>query len=238
MRAFGSLFMLQARMDMRDRGILLVYDLVPVVFYVFVGAVFTAINPIVHETLIASMCAFAVTMGAMLGTPQRLVELFSGDLDTAYRLGGVPVGRVVLAHALAAFLHLSAVCALIYASAPLLFDAPMPAQPLPFIGGLALFVATSVALGTLLGLCCNTQGKATLYAQLIFLPSMMISGMMFPADLLPEAMQAVSSVLPATCAMNLLTKGQGGFAFALFGICALCIALCALRLRFLARPKA
>jgi ABC-2 type transport system permease protein len=57
-------------------------------------------------------------------------------------------------------------------------------------------------LGLLIGVISPSSRITVLWSQLIFLPSMLISGMMFPYSMLPEAMGVVSRLFPATQAMN------------------------------------
>jgi ABC-2 type transport system permease protein len=47
------------------------------------------------------------------------------------------------------------------------------------------------------------QNTMTLAAQYLFLPSIMFSGIMFPAELLPKPMQWIGEVLPATQGVKL-----------------------------------
>ena len=57
-------------------------------------------------------------------------------------------------------------------------------------------------LGVLLGVVASNSRATLLWAQLIFLPSMLISGLMMPFTMLPPAAQTVARLLPATYAMN------------------------------------
>ena len=71
MKAFLNHLRIQFRMDLREKGILLVFYITPLLFYAVMGAVFSSINPATRQTLAASMAIFAVTMGAVLGIPAR-----------------------------------------------------------------------------------------------------------------------------------------------------------------------
>jgi ABC-2 type transport system permease protein len=49
----------------------------------------------------------------------------------------------------------------------------------------------------------STDSRSTvLYSQLIFLPAMLLSGLMMPLDILPSSVRGVSALLPATHAMQ------------------------------------
>ena len=70
MKAFLYGVALQWKLSLRNREVLIVYYLVPLVFFLFMGGVLTSIMPGANETLIASMTVFGVTMGGVLGMPR------------------------------------------------------------------------------------------------------------------------------------------------------------------------
>jgi ABC-2 type transport system permease protein len=87
-------------------------------------------------------------------------------------------------------------------TAPLLFDARTPVNWLSF---LAVFLALSIAcagLGVLIGVISPSSRTTVLYSQLIFIPSMLLGGLMLPNSLLPDAAGRIAQLLPATQAMN------------------------------------
>ena len=67
----------------------------------------------------------------------------------------------------------------------------------------------SLSAGCALGLCVKSQAKLTMISQLLFLPSIMLSGIMFPAGMLPEALQTAGKMFPA--AWGYLLMQDGGF---------------------------
>ena len=86
---------------------------------------------------------------------------------------------------ISAFIHLLIMCAIIYIIAPIAFHATLPRNPLTYFGSLAVFIAVSLSVGCVLGLAAKSQAKLTMLSQVIFQPSIMLSGIMFPVDLLP-----------------------------------------------------
>ena len=80
------------------------------------------------------------------------------------------------------------------------------------------------------------QAKLTMFSQLIFLPSIMLSGILFPSDLLPEFLQMLGRIFPAAWGYRLMAQGAGGLETAgsltaLTVILILACILCALGLR-------
>ena len=105
---------------------------------------------------------------------------------------------------LSAFIHLMISCAVIVLLAPVLFEAVLPAQPPTFFLALAIYIIVSLSIGSILGLIIKNQAKLTMIAQLVFLPSIMLSGIMFPVDLLPDFLEMIGRIFPASWGYRLM----------------------------------
>lgn len=224
---------LQWKLDLRSKSLLITCYAVPLLFFVVMGGVFTSIMPESKETLIQSMTIMGVSMGALVGLPPTLVDLYGSDIKKMYRANGVPLSLGVVSTFLSSFLHLMIMSAIIYIAAPFAFDAALPESPLAYFGALAIFVAASLALGSVLGLLVKQQSKLTMLSQVLFLPSIMLSGIMFPANMLPRALELAGKVCPAS--WGFLLMQNAGFCFENFWplllLFAIGIALCALLLK-------
>ncbi len=199
---------LQWKLDLRNKGVFITYYVVPLVFFIFMGGIFTSINPMAIETLIQSMTVFGVTMGAILGSPTPLVELYSSEIKKAYKIGGIPLWVGAVNNFLSAFVHLFIMSVVIFIISPIAFNATVPSNvPLYFLS-LAIFIAVCLSVGTTLGLFVKNTSKLTMLSQLIFLPSLMLSGIMFSIDLLPKPLELVGKVFPATWGFKLMSSVQ------------------------------
>ncbi|WP_438433522.1 ABC transporter permease [Gorillibacterium sp. sgz500922] len=198
MKLFGRYLYIQLKMDIREKGTLLNYYVIPLIFYLMLGAVFGRINEASKETLAATMIVFAVTMGAVLGIPGSIVKMRESGMLRAFVVNGIGNGTVLFVHAVSAFLHVSLVSLIIYFTSPHLFDSSVPVNQGWFLGIVALFLFTSTVLGLLIGTISRNQAFATMLSQVIFLPSLLISGIMFPASMLPKALIWLGRILPAT----------------------------------------
>lgn len=189
---------IQWKQAVRNKEIFLIYYLVPLLFYGLMGGVFTSIMPDAAQMLIQSMTVFGVTMGAVLGSPAALTALYGSEMKSAYQVGGVPLWTAAAGNFIAGFVHLMIMSILIFFSAPILFDATVPEAIGHYFGSLSLFLAASLGVGTLFGLFVKKGNRLTMVTQAVFLPSIMLSGVMFPADLLPKALGYVGKLFPAT----------------------------------------
>lgn len=112
---------------------------------------------------------------------------------------------------LSAFVHLLIVCVIIMLLAPMLFDAALPTQFPYFFLGLAIYIIVSLCIGSILGLLVKNQAKMTMLAQLVFLPSIMLSGIMFPIEMLPDFLEKIGRIFPAFWGYRLML--DNGFCF-------------------------
>lgn len=197
---------LQLKLDIRSKTMLITCYLVPLMFFAFMSGIFTSITPEARYTLIQSMTVFGVSMAAMIGLPSPIVEVYGSDIKNVYKANGVPLYLGVVTQFISAFIHLLMMCVIILLVAPIAFHATSPANlPLYFVS-LAIFVAVSLSIGSVLGLMCKTQSKLTMISQIIFLPSIMLSGIMFPIDMLPKALETVGKIFPATWGYKLMAS--------------------------------
>jgi ABC-2 type transport system permease protein len=202
MNAFVQHFSFEFQTGLRSKSHLLLNYLLPLGFYFMMGAVMTGINPFFRETMIPAMLVFAALSGAILGLPNPLVEAREGGVLRSYRINGVPAASILGIPALTTGLHLLAVGLIITVTAPLLFDAPLPLNlPLFFLTYLlTLFACCS--LGLLIGVVSSNTQATVMWSQLIYLPSMLLGGLMVPTEILPPALQKAAFLLPSTHAMN------------------------------------
>lgn len=195
---------LQWKLDIRSKSLLVTYYIVPLIFFLLMGGIFTSVMPEMSSTLIQSMIVMSVSMGAFLGLPASLIETYGSDIKKIYKANGVPIHLGLVTMVFSAFLHLMITSMVILLLAPILFKANLPSQFPLFFLTLAIYIFVSLSIGSILGLTVNNQAKLTMIAQLIFLPSIMLSGIMFPITLLPDFLQAIGRLFPASWGFRLM----------------------------------
>lgn len=205
MSAFLYGVALQWKLDIRSKSLLITCYLVPLLFFAVMGGIFTALMPEAKTTLIQSMTVMGVSMGSLIGLPPSLVEIYGSDLKKAYRANGVPLYLGLASACISAFIHLLLMSLIIYLIAPLAFGAELPANPFQYFGSLTLFIAVSISVGSVLGLAMKNQAKLTMVSQIFFLPSIMLSGIMFSISLLPKCFEIAGMLFPASWGFRLMT---------------------------------
>ncbi len=197
---------LQWKLDIRSKTLLITCYIVPLLFFVIMGGIFTSVMPEARYTLIQSMTVFGVTMGALIGLPPSLVEIYSSDIKKVYKANGVPLYLGLVLTNISAYIHLFLMSIILYIAAPLVFDAEIPQNPGKYFISLAIFIAVSLSIASIIGLAVKDQAKTSMFSITVFIPSTMLSGIMFPLELLPKAFQTVGKLFPASWGYQLMTE--------------------------------
>lgn len=195
---------LQWKLDIRSKTLLVTCYIIPLIFFLLMGGIFTSVMPEMRSTLIQSMIVLSVSMGAFLGLPTSLVETYGSDVKKVYKANGVPLYLGLVTMFLSAFVHLMIICVIIVVLAPILFEAVLPVQLPFFFLASAIYIIVSLSIGSILGLVVKNQAKLTMIGQLVFLPSIMLSGIMFPVALLPDFLKTIGSISPAPWGYRLM----------------------------------
>lgn len=202
MNTFLHHFSFEFRTGIRNKTLLLMNYLFPLGFYLMMGFIMPGINPPFREDIIPAMLVFGVLSATLLGIPDPLVNARENGVYRSYKINGVPSTSILLIPALTTMLHLVIVAAIITATAPLLFKAPLPVNWLNFVLVFLALAAACAGLSVLIGVVSPSSRLTVLWSQLIFVPSMLLGGLMLPYSMLPQVAGKFAQLLPATQAMN------------------------------------
>ena len=119
------------------------------------------------------------TFENLLSTPALPIEVMTGKIVPYILIGLIQVTLIIA-------------CALA------LFEVPMRGSPLVLYGVVLLFVAANLTLGITFSSIARNQLQAMQMTFFFFLPSILLSGFMFPFRGMPEWAQWVGSLLPLT----------------------------------------
>jgi ABC-2 type transport system permease protein len=119
------------------------------------------------------------TMENLLATPVRPLEVMVGKIAPYILIGYVQVGVVLIA-------------------ARILFDVPMIGSLTLLSLALVIFMAANLAVGFTFSTIAANQLQAMQLTFFFFLPSMLLSGFMFPFRGMPGWAQLIGEILPLT----------------------------------------
>ena len=95
-----------------------------------------------------------------------------------------------------------------------LLDLPIKGNLLLLFGVSVIFIITNLLIGILISILTDSQQNAMLISLIgTMLPTVMLSGFMFPVENMPLPLQFVSKVIPSTwyyeIVKNIMIKGTG-----------------------------
>ncbi len=92
----------------------------------------------------------------------------------------------------------------ILAAGWVLFDLPQPSSHLLLFLLAIIFVAVMISLGLLISLISRTQQQAMFIAIFIIVPSILLSGFIFPIEAIPDIVRPVSYAIPFTYFVDII----------------------------------
>jgi ABC-2 type transport system permease protein len=134
------------------------------------------------------------TFENLLATPALPIEVMTGKIVPYILIGLIQVSLILIA-------------------ALLLFEVPMQGSPALLYLVVSLFIAANLTLGITFSSLARNQLQAMQMTFFFFLPSILLSGFMFPFRGMPEWAQWLGSALPLThflvLVRGIMLKGNG-----------------------------
>jgi ABC-2 type transport system permease protein len=156
---------------------------------------------VILQMTMVMMTSFAITRERERGTFENLLATPATPLE-------VMTGKIV-PYIVVGFVQ----AAIIMGAAKLLFDVPMYGSLLLLFVAMIVFIAALLALGFTISTLARTQLQAMQMTFFFFLPSLLLSGFMFPFRGMPGWAQSVGEVFPLThflrIVRGILLKGNG-----------------------------
>jgi ABC-2 type transport system permease protein len=157
-------------------------------------------NPELRSTLflVPGLIAYILMITAVISTALSIVR--EKEVGTMEQVRMAPIGTFsfVIGKSIPYFFISLASAALIIFAAMLLFGLPMRGNWIALLVALSLFTAGALGTGLLISTAAETQQVAFQAAMLSsFLPTLMLSGFIFPISSMPAALQLVTYIVPA-----------------------------------------
>jgi ABC-2 type transport system permease protein len=147
---------------------------------------------------VPGLIAYISMITAVASTALSIVrEKETGTIEQV-RMAPLDTFSFVVGKTIPYFIIALASAALIIGASMLLFGLPMRGNWIALLIALSLFLIGALATGILISTIADTQQLAFQMALLIsFLPTIMLSGFIFPINSMPAALQIITHVVPA-----------------------------------------
>jgi ABC-2 type transport system permease protein len=131
-----------------------------------------------------------------------MVESREAGIYRSFKINGVPALSILAIPVLTTIFHSFIVAAIVALTAAPLFEGAPPTSWLNLIFVSLLCAFALGGLGALIGVVSSGARSTVLWAQAIFLPSMLLGGLMMPLEFIPESVLPFTALLPPTHVMQ------------------------------------
>jgi ABC-2 type transport system permease protein len=164
--------------------------------------------------LVPGLIAYIAMLTAVVSTALSIVK--EKEVGTMEQVRMSPIGAVpyILGKTMPYFVVSLISSMSILVAAMVLFDMPMRGSWLVLVGVVSLFLVGALGFGLLISSIADTQQVAFQIALLTsFLPTLMLSGFIFPISSMPDFLQLVTRIVPAryflVALRGIVLKGVG-----------------------------
>ena len=148
--------------------------------------------------LIPGLIAYIGMISAVIATALSVVREKERGTMEQVRMAPIGTGAYVIGKTIPYFAISLASSVFIILASMLLFDLPMRGSWILLLLSLSLYLAGALGLGLMISTIAESQEVAFQIAVLAsFLPTMILSGFVFPIASMPQAIQAITYIVPA-----------------------------------------
>lgn len=210
MKSFKALLGVELKLSFRDMNMPLFAIIMPVVIMVITGMLFAGqpayegasysfVDQSVPAVVTVGICA-----GGAMGLP--IVVSYYRQRGVLKRFFVTPVKASTILIAQVAMYGIYAIVStlLVFVIAFAFFGYTFSGSALGFIGSYLLVMTAMFSIGMMLGGLARDEKVASIGASVLYFPMLLLSGTTVPYEILPEAVQHISNVLPLTQGIKLL----------------------------------
>ncbi|QVK18605.1 ABC transporter permease [Mycoplasmatota bacterium] len=208
MKNFLKHLKIDYKISIRDRTLFLMSYLFPLTFFFFMGLVMTSVNPSYKAILFPSMLMFSILTSTVLIVPNVIVSNRETGIYRSFKIYGIQKRSIIALTIISNLINILIVSLVIGFASAFVFKVSMP-NGLKEWGLLLVSVFlvwfSSITIAILLGNVVKNSKHTVMYTQLIFLPSILLGGVMIEVKTLPTIMQSIAMIFPTTHAMNMIS---------------------------------
>lgn len=199
----------EVKSGVRDKSLLLMNYLFPLVFFFIISSIMGKLNPSFKNNTIYSMTLFAMLSSLLLSMPGTGVAQREAGVFRSFKINGVPSLSLLAIPVAALLLHLMLITVIISVIAVKFFGTALPDSLPRFALAWICSSLAIAALGSVIMVISPSNRASILLSQLIFLPSMLLGSLMMPLETLSGGLKTLALCLPTSQAMILFAGGAG-----------------------------
>lgn len=202
MRGYSYHLGYEIRTGIKDTSLMLMNYLFPLGFLLLTGLFMTQINPLFRQIMIPGMIMFAIMSSTLLNLSNTQIQQREAGIYRSYRVNGIKPLSLVTIPVIGSLIHCILVSLIITIVSLLFFDATGPVNWGMFIIVITASGLCMASFAMLIGTVAPSQRAGILLSQALYIPSVILGGLMVPSSMIPENVQLFSHLLPATTSIE------------------------------------
>ncbi len=222
MTSMRALTWVELKLQFRDWGLVTFGLLFPAALLVLLGFVFPGFRDPADDLggarpvdLYAPIVLILVLVMVGISTVSSVLATYRHD-GILRRLRTTPVGptKLLAAHLTAQLVVSALGSALAVAAALVVLDVPTPTSWAGTVAALLLAATSLFVIGLLVGALAPSTSASQAISTFVWIPLMLLAGLWFPRELMPDALRRVSDMSPAGAGVDALQQAwfDGRFA--------------------------
>lgn len=212
MRRWLKLTQVQAKLFLREPVALFFTIFFPLAMLLLFGAIFGN-EPRQQfggfgyiDSQVPGLTAIIIGTVGLISIPIAVATARERKVLRRFKATPLPVGTLIGADVATHFVVTLIGMVILIVAALAIFGLRFGGSPLQVFLGVSLSSIAFFAIGYVLASVASTARTAQVLGQIIFFPSMFLSGATFPLQMMPEGVRAVSQFLPMTHVVRLLQQ--------------------------------
>ncbi|WP_113673220.1 ABC transporter permease [Vallitalea guaymasensis] len=216
MKTFRTMLKTELKLSMRGMDMFIFAICMPLIVLIilgiiygnkpaFDGAEFTFLEQSFGALITISICA-----GGIMGLPLVVSDYRSKKILKRFQVTPISPTMILLVQVVIYTLYSITSLLLVYLAATIFFDFKFNGSWLHFFIGYILVMLSMFSIGMMVGGIAPNVKSASIIASILYFPMLIFSGATLPYEVMPEALQKVSDILPLTQGIKILKSTSLG----------------------------
>ncbi|GMQ62368.1 ABC transporter permease [Vallitalea maricola] len=216
MKTFRTMLKTELKLSLRGMDMFIFAICMPLVVLIILGIIygnkpaFDGADFTFLEQSFGALITISICAGGVMGLPLVVSDYRSKKILKRFQVTPISPTMILLVQVVIYTLYSITSLLLIYLAATLFFDFKFNGSWLQFFIGYILVMLSMFSIGMMVGGIAPNVKSASIIASILYFPMLIFSGATLPYEVMPEALQKVSDILPLTQGIKILKSTSLG----------------------------
>lgn len=210
MKAFRTMLKTELKLSLRGMDMFIFAICLPVVMVILLGIIYGS-KPAYEgaeytflEQSFGAISTIAICAGGVMGLPLLISDYRHKKILKRFKVTPASPILILAVHLVIYAIYSIVSLILVYIVAKLFFHCNLNGSILSFLGSYLLVMISMFSIGIMVGGVAPDMKTASIIASILYFPMLIFSGATLPYEIMPEALQKFSNILPLTQGIKLL----------------------------------